>query len=166
MAEHLTLDTGEENPNLATDKKIETSFQLSNGDFKHKIRNLYLSTYPDNYSPDEVDEMLAWIEQNLSNSSRRRNCNAIDLLIVTVQKLLFYKNGEITVSFDKFLVLNGFINKIDQNVLYSLFLAINPVQGHNHRNLITHDNCRLKKFFQMVCQKITCTLRGQAILPI
>ena len=130
---------------LKLHQKIETNFQLDNPIFQQKIRNIYLKLYPNNYNPDEVDEMISWLEDKLCKQNvKNGRKNSIYLLETIVKEILYYKNKQIMVDFDSILEWNGFINKIDYNILYTYFLAYNNIDSHDQGSLIIHDNTRLK----------------------
>lgn len=144
----------DENKHMA----FNNCFDLMDEKFRDVINTSYLKIYPNNYNYDEINYMLDDVINsingnsainNMSNSfasSSVKKCNSIKLFLYVSDQLLYMNENKVKVHFDELLELNGFINKIDDNILLAAKLALERRDVNNHDNFrILHDNSRLNR---------------------
>ncbi|WP_263275918.1 hypothetical protein [Streptococcus sp. CSL10205-OR2] len=119
--------------------------EADNNLFLQLVKNQYVKEYGSFNNDDEV-KLLLNRYQKMTQYSRSSSSshNTLDLLCYIADELLFYQGNQVTVSFDHLLEWNGFINKIDANILLAMKAAITQkkiTSRDSHK--IRHDNDRL-----------------------
>lgn len=113
---------------------------ISNRNFVREVVLNYINEYPDNYSPEEVENILkVYIEYG--NKYIKDNGNACGLIMYCADRLFYCCNTNLTVNFDYLLEWEGFCNKIDSNIFIAAYAAINPNVDLKRTSAVTrHDN--------------------------
>lgn len=139
-------------------------FNLNNESFLNSFKKNYLNIYPNNYNSDEIEYIIEEIIFKLEHRYIKEdgdNCNSIKLFLYIVEKLLFINSDEVKVSFDDLLELNGFINKIDGNILFAAKLALeNRGVNKYDKFRILHDNNRLSNILSRGISENHMHLKG------
>ena len=123
------------------------SLDVDNEEFLLSSANLYTKAYPNNYSAEEVKNLLK-IYLGYGKKYSDNPC-AYSLFFYCAEKLFYVKNNSMIVRFENLLAWDGFCNKVDANVLISAFAALHSaVKPENVDAVIKHDNYRLDKIMQ------------------
>ncbi|WP_214853068.1 hypothetical protein [Exiguobacterium sp. s166] len=128
-------------------------FNFSDENFRMKCKTNYLKLYPQNYTGDELDEILNYQNGRLKNSYKKTN--TAYMFLYYAQKMFKIKNKQIIVSYEHLLEWDGFQNKVDANVFIGAYAAAkldkNLVCQSNI--VINHDNDRVYQILRKgVCE--------------
>lgn len=120
------------------------SFNLKNKDLKEKIAMRYATVYPDNYSFEEVLNILNFYNDKIKKYSYNDTPDFYNLFYLCAEQLLSVKNNDLLVSFDNLLEWDGICNKIDASIVIAAYLAANSL-SYSNKNVNTgavlkHDN--------------------------
>lgn len=130
-----------------TDSQFEKEdlFDLQNENFRMKCKTAYLKLYPQNYTGDELDEILN--SQSMKLSNLYKSSNSATMFLYYSKKLFDLKNSQVIVAYEHLLEWNGFQNKVDANAFIGAYSASysskNLIQNTNI--VIKHDNDRIYK---------------------
>ena len=120
-------------------------FSFNSKLFKEQIKIIYQSMYPENYTGDEIDAVFH--SQCSEIKKVYQSTNTVYLIPLYANKLLYMRNGEVTVSYPNLLEWNGFQNKVDSNLFVAAYAATNNLRNslESTNIVIKHDNDRLYK---------------------
>lgn len=118
------------------------SLDTDNEEFLLLSANLYAKAYPNNYSTEEVKNLLKiYLGYGKKYS---KTSGAYSLFFYCAEQLFSIKSDSMIVRFENLLEWDGFCNKVDANVLISAFAALHSEVKLNTINaVIKHDNYRL-----------------------
>lgn len=125
-------------------------FHLDNEVFVKRVQQQYLEIYPNNYNPDIVNLIIL---DSLSTMLNKYNSgNTLYLYLIYAERLFEFKGNAVYVKFDNILEWDGFLSKVDSNIFYAAFLALNSnfydSRTHLHESVIRHDNNRIYKILE------------------
>lgn len=119
-------------------------FDLNSSFFRRKLIQSYLTKYPYNYNEDEIELLINDISSKIEGTiNSNPSSNVANIFLYIAKNFLFLNGGRIRILFDYLLEWNGFINKVDANIIIAAKLALNSnfIDSNHHR--VEHDNDRL-----------------------
>lgn len=118
-------------------------FNFQNEAFRMKCKTAYLKLYPQNYTGDELDEILN--TQSMRLKHYFGETNAVFMFPYYANELFKLKNKKIIVSYEHLLEWDGFQNKVDANVFVGAYAAVQSVEKLIQQTniVINHDNDRI-----------------------
>ncbi|CAM3686653.1 hypothetical protein ERUR111494_06995 [Erysipelothrix urinaevulpis] len=142
-------------------KNQSNGLEFINDQYFEKIKKVYKTRYNFDYSDDELDILLSWIVNNMTNQPPKNNqqtrintdsnYTGIDLIQYISSTYIKRNKGVATVTFNNLLEWDGFINKLDSNVFYSSYLynnRLDPEENINHSLFVDHDAEDIKQLLR------------------
>lgn len=132
------------NSGLRTQELLEY-FNLEDKAFLSKVTKIYLEEYRDTNQHEEVLLILDSYKNKIQYiTPNSHSCNCLNLYRYIADQYLFYKDGQLTVSFDHLLEWNGIADKVDPSILFAMKAALSGKEIEaNSFHRVQHDNDRL-----------------------
>ncbi|WP_105179402.1 hypothetical protein [Streptococcus suis] len=120
-------------------------FDLNNESFREKITKIYLEEYRDTNQREEVLLILDSYKGKIKYPTPvSYPCNCLNFYRYVADHYLFYKAGQLTVSFDHLLEWNGIVDKVDPSILFAMKAALSSKEiEEDSFQRVQHDNDRL-----------------------
>lgn len=128
-------------------------FNFQDESFRTNCKTAYLKIYPQNYSGDELDEILN--SQSIKLNECFQQTNSAFIFPYYAKQIFKLKNKQINVAYEHLLEWDGFQNKVDSNVFIGAYAALqsNKQLLENTNIVLTHDNERIYQLLNKgVCE--------------